>query len=253
MSVVNLYDKLMIKEVSPEELINNPEITRIKLEPNNTKLVLNDCRTAQLWSLYFEMIDILKKFIATERTGNWESHLKTLHEMLPYFAAAGHNLYLKSVYIYSQQMLELPQTSQIFHKAFMQANHVVRRSNRYWAGLSSDLIIEKVLMRSVKLNGGLTRGRGLSEARRALWVLSMPACADISNAMQEITEELYLTSDQQEVSVTRLEHDSKYRETILSFLRERNTFSSDEPQLRNTETGAVGDKKVNVDKAKAIG
>ena len=29
-------------------------------------------------------------------------------------------------------------------------DHVVRRSNRYWLGLPTDLIIEQVLMRNVK-------------------------------------------------------------------------------------------------------
>ncbi len=43
---------------------------------------------------------------------------------------------------------------------------VIRRSNRLWAGLSSDLIIEQVLMRSLKTSGGLTRGRGMTEHQR---------------------------------------------------------------------------------------
>lgn len=65
--------------------------------------------------------------------------------MLPYFAAAGHNLYAK------------PDVCALFMKGY----HVLRRSERYWAGLSSDLVIEKELMRSEKTTGGLTRGRGM--------------------------------------------------------------------------------------------
>ena len=42
--------------------------------------------------------------------------------------------------------------------------HVIRRSDRFWAGLSSDLVIEQVLMRSVKSSGGLTHGRGMAES-----------------------------------------------------------------------------------------
>ena len=44
-------------------------------------------------------------------------------------------------------------------------------------------------MRSVKVSGGLTRERGMTELGRALWVLSMPACVDISYATQELTGE----------------------------------------------------------------
>ena len=77
------------------------------------------------------MVDILEKFISAERTGSWESHLSTLYEMLPFFAVAGHNLYLKSGYINLQPLLELPTTNPIVHQAVIQGNHVIRRSNRY--------------------------------------------------------------------------------------------------------------------------
>ena len=54
-------------------------------------------------------------------------------------------------------------------------HHTVRRSDRYWAGLWTDLIIEQVLMRSLKSRGGLTRGCGVTESVRLLWVMSMHA------------------------------------------------------------------------------
>ena len=83
-SVAKLYDKLTSKEIGLEELINNSEIKKLWHELDNTKLSLADCRTAQLWLLYLEMVDILKKFISAERTESWESHLSTLYEMLPF-------------------------------------------------------------------------------------------------------------------------------------------------------------------------
>ena len=108
-------------------------------------------------------------------------------------------------------------------------------------------------MRSVKYVGGLTRGHGMSETQRAQWLLSMPACADINNAMQEITGHRYETSDQhkesQNASLTR---DEKDRHIITDFLRERKPFT-DEMVLRNIETGAAADTNVNVDNAKHIG
>ncbi|WAR22049.1 LOW QUALITY PROTEIN: hypothetical protein MAR_016023 [Mya arenaria] len=48
------------------------------------------------------MISILHQFIRAERVGDWNGHLNALRKMLPYFAASGHNLYLKSPYIYLQ-------------------------------------------------------------------------------------------------------------------------------------------------------
>ena len=77
----------------------------------------------------------------------------------------------KSAYIYCQQMQDLPNTHPQVNRSFLNGLHVVRCSDRFWAGSSTDLIIEQVLMRSVKTTGGLTRGRGMSETQRLVWLI----------------------------------------------------------------------------------
>ena len=44
-------------------------------------------------------------------------------------------------------------------------------------------------MRSIKTTGGLTRGRGMTDIQLLVWLLSMPACADVSHSMQEFTSD----------------------------------------------------------------
>ena len=51
-------------------------------------------------------------------------------------------------------------------------------------------------MRSLKTSGGLTRGQGLTEQQQAIWTLSMPICAEVNMAMQELTGVLKSTSEQ---------------------------------------------------------
>ncbi|WAQ98260.1 hypothetical protein MAR_022633 [Mya arenaria] len=58
---------------------------------------------------------------------------------------------------------------------------VVRRSDRLWARLSVDLVIEQMLIRSMKTSGSITRGR---------------ACAEVNNAMQDLTGVNYNTGEQ---------------------------------------------------------
>ena len=86
------------------------------------------------------MVDILRKFIRAERTGNLALHLQAIQDMLPYMTNSGQNLYTKSARIYLQQMTdrkaEHPDVQQRFDDGF----HAIRRSDRQWAGLSSDLI-----------------------------------------------------------------------------------------------------------------
>ena len=54
-----------------------------------------------------KMIDILRHFLRGERLGNWPLHLQVILEMLAFFAASGHYNYLKSCYIYLQEMVKL--------------------------------------------------------------------------------------------------------------------------------------------------
>ena len=139
-----------------------------------------------------------------------------------FMAASGHNLYTKSAQVYVQRMCKLQVEHPDVYQRFGEGFHVVRWSDHLWAGLSVDLIIEQVLVRSMKTSGGLTRGRGMMELQRLTWLLSMPACAGEDTL------------------------------TVLNYLKERDPFCSD-PSLCSVSTGVHVHPSVSVDKAKAIG
>ena len=144
----------------------------------------------------------------TERTSNWKFHLNVVHEMITFFFASGHYLYAKSTFLYLQTMLNLETTDPDIYELFEKGYHTIRRSDRLGAGLSLDLVIEQVFMRSIKTVGGLTRGRGMNDLQRTIGLLSTPAVAEVNRAMQEFTEVIYATSDQhKEVSNSRIERD----------------------------------------------
>ena len=180
-----LYEKLMQHTMSADQVSRADVISRIDDTLKRVTISLKSSRTATLWLQYMDMVDILRKYIRAERTGNWELHLQAVSEMLPYLAASGHNNYTKSAWVYLQRMDTLENDCPDVYRLFKEGLHVVRRSDRYWAGLSSDLIIEQVLMRRMKTSGGLTRGRGMTEQQRLIWLLSMPACAEVNKSMQE--------------------------------------------------------------------
>lgn len=248
----DIFDKLFTSDIGIQDISICEDLEKVsnKLEIFKER---QEGRTAKLWFIYLQMLDILRRFIKAERTGNWQLHLSSVSEMLPFFAASGHNHYTKSVMIYLKMMQSLSKDSPGVHQQFCRGLHVVRRSERYWAGLSTDLIIEQVLMRSVKTTGGLTRGRGMTENQRLVWLLSMPACAEVNNSMQELTETRYATSMQhKDLSKTRLTRDETDSRNILNFLVDRNPFSND-TSLHNIATGIIADGKVNVDEAESVG
>ena len=203
--------------------------------------------------MYMKLIDIVRNFLRSERTGDWKLHLATLQNMLPYFAASGHNLYTKSVYLYLQKMWKLEDSNPDIYSKFMDGLHVVRRSDRYWAGLSPDLVIEQVLMRSLKTTGGLTRGRGMTETQRLVWCLSRPICAEVNDAMQQLTSVKYATSEQhKDLSKARQARDIADTNKLVSVLAERNPFE-ESPSLQNIVTGVATREDVNVELAEEVG
>ena len=131
-------------------------------------------KTSQLWLQYQIMIRCTRSLIIADRTGLWRMHSKALTDCLPIFAAAVHFNYLKSAYYYLQEMSELENRHPDVYLKFVNVRHVVRRSNTFWAGLSSDLVIKQTLMRSHKTSVSLTHGSGMNGEQRSLWTMSMP-------------------------------------------------------------------------------
>ena len=172
--------------------------------------------------------------------------------MLPCLAASGHNNFVKFIHLYLQTMITLPKTHPGVYESFLSGLHGVRRMDRFWAGLPTDLIIE-VLMRSLKTSGGLTRGSGMTEQQRMTWLLSMPACAEINRIMRELTG-VQCTSGEQNKDMTDAgqQRDMKDTITVLTALNERNPITS-RPYLRNKRSRVNADTSVNVDKAKVLG
>ena len=252
-SALSLFDRMLQKDVTPQELQDSSELEQVESILQLAREKLKDNRTAALWLQFMDMVDLLRTFLRAERTGNWPLHLQTLQEMLPYYAAAGHNLFTKSVYIYLQKMQDLKRTHPDVHNQFSHGYHVLRRSDRFWAGVSSDLMIEQTLMKSVKSVGGLTRRRGMGETQRTQWLLSLPACSEVNRAMQEVCGLGTTSNDQHEdYGEARMRRDEHDMEILLNFVSEHNPFSGEGP-LRSMCTGMAAGIGVNCDTEKVVG
>ena len=248
-----LCEKLMNNSHSVHQVCQTEVIQKLKESLKSNVCSLQSSRTASLWLQYLDIIDILRNFIRAQHIGNWELHLQSLSDMLPYLAASEHNHYTKCVWIYLQQMSKLEDEHPTVYRHFMQGLHVVRRSNRLWAGLPTDLVIEQALMRTLKTTGGLTRGRGMTEQQRLTWLMAMPACAEVNKIMQDVTGINYNTGEQnKDMSVTRQDRDWKDTNTVLRYLSDRNPFTSD-IGLHNISTGVHAHSSLDVDLAKTVG
>ena len=177
-----------------EEACMSQEPTRIFERLEVKKQSIQASRTAkQLWLQFMKMMHILRMFLKGERMGTWALHIQAMFEMMPYLAASWHNLYTKCIHVYLQHMHNLQETHPEVSRHFNQGLHLVRRSDLFWVGLSPELVIEQVLVPSMKTSGGLTRGRGMTETQRLVWLMAHPVCAEVDNAMQQLTGVQYNT------------------------------------------------------------
>lgn len=105
----------------------------------------------------------------------------------------------KSTRIYLQQMSDLPERHPWLHKKFTNEKlFVAWRSDRYWASLWSDLIIEQVTMVAIKIRGGLTQGNGFTESAHILWIYSMHASSSYHSELSALTNNTHDSSLQHE-------------------------------------------------------
>jgi len=249
-----VFESVLAGDISIEMICQAPVQQRIQEKMTAySDRVRQESRTARLWLQYMEMVELLRTFIKAERMGNWQLHLVTLKRMFPYFnTASGHNLYAKSAYLYLTNMQKLPETHPELYDYFMKGDHVIRKSDRYWAGLSTDLVIEQMLMRSLKSVGGLTRGRGMNDVQRAIWILSRPATSAINESMQMFCGTMYTTSEQhKETNIATRKRDKRDTEVIIEYLYDRNPFNS-EAILKSITSGLVSHAS-DADQARDIG
>ena len=126
----------------------------------------------------------------------------------------------------------------LYHCFIEQGFHAVCQSNRYWAGLWTDLIIEQVMMRSIKNCGGLTRGRGMTESVRLQWIYTMHKCAGVHNAMTTITNSEHRTSEQHvDLRTSRSHRNFRDLSKIQEWFNHHEPFNLSEHKLRYLSSG----------------
>jgi len=189
---------------------------------------------------------------------DWNLHLISLTNMLNLFAASGHNSYTKSARLYLQIMFDLPTTYPWLHEQLSSRGfHAVRRSERYWAGLSTDLIIEQVMMRSVMSRGGLTHGPGMTESVRLLWVSSMHKCGTVYSALNDLVKASQSSDDNEHADMgpSQVRRDTVDLNTIVRWFRSHNPLTVTDRRLHSLSSGVAASHSdgINCHEAEAVG
>ena len=180
--IQKLYEGARQGSETIESFVESKPLQAFTNTLEDEKVILSTkSRTSKLWVQYLDYIKIVKIFILAERTGNLHLHLVTMEQMINLFAGTGHVHSAKSSRLYLQLMMDLQNDFPWLYKEF--TNHgfnTVLRSERYWSELWTDLVIEQVLMRSIKSRGGLTRDF-------LQWVYSVHKTGAVNEDMADFT------------------------------------------------------------------
>ena len=107
-------------------------------------------------------------------------------------------------------------------------------------------------MRNIKTRGELTRGRGMTEQQRIVWLPSTPACSQVSHAMQQVSGVCYDGSEQhKEVSNSRTNKDYEDAVMAMQYILPQSPFCPMK-KLINVHTGEAADRNVNADEGYKI-
>ena len=143
-----LYQDLVKKDKSMDDVVSNEHLYEFQSKISELKRSQEKSRTGKMWVMFIDFVSIVRLFIRAERTGNWRLHLKATQEMLPFFAAAGHNNYTKCCRLYLQDCQEL---CHCLETPMEEGLFAVRRNDKlFWSGSWFDMTIEQCLMRAGK-------------------------------------------------------------------------------------------------------
>ncbi|KAJ8666635.1 hypothetical protein QAD02_008297 [Eretmocerus hayati] len=214
--------------------------------------------TAKLWVQYFHMVTLMKNFIAAERSGNWLLHLLTIYETLPYFHASGHIHYAKYAHIYLQEMIHLRDAMKNigaeaeYLKFVEQSFFTIRRSDKFWCGVWSDMTIEQVLMRYLWNLGGIIT-RGMKESAVAKWTSTQVATSVVIAEFEKFAGVSHATSEQQkDAGDARRKRDAQDLNKLIAHFESREPFKRRD-DLVSINSNVVGDSWINCHLAWEIG
>ena len=108
------------------------------------------------------------------------------------------------------------------------------------------MTIEQVLMRAMKTTDGLTVGRGVTDSTLSRWVLAIPACGHISDAVDQYAGVSSATSEQHiDLRESRKVSDKADVDKIIDWFTAHSPFHETLPELISLSTGIVADDETN--------
>lgn len=230
--VIEKHDQY--KRIITDFLMNFSHFLRTMSTENQVFKYLNN---------YCEMVEILLNSVMADRNSNYELHLLTTRQMLPFFFSMNHTNYIRGVTLYLQDMIKLPLEVEHDMKRGMVS---VKRTEGKFNAVSPDLALEQSQNRSSAVTGGLI---GITKNEEAMqrWLLLYPFKNSIHEAFSSYLEiQADSTSDinyHNEWTQSRINKDEKDIQNIIKYIIACNPYNDNANcALRNIYTGELAEE-----------
>ena len=196
----------------------------------------------KFWFGYVEMVAILLRHTRAQREANWNLHLQSFSEMLPYMTKYDHYNYSRWGPVYLNEMSKLPKSVK---EEFLKGNWVVKRSHRNFNQVDPDQA-QEWLNGTGKKRGGVI---GITRNAKALnrWALSYNLRTLLSDKVYELYDiDLGHLYEHKETTTSRQERDWSDELKIHDMLKKMKVFHESKPDvLLNAFNDAATDEIQN--------
>lgn len=241
----DVADSLMAGQISCEEAVGLRCVRDAHAVLQEAMQRCSETRMGRLWVGYIRMVQIMRNFVRAERCGHWKLHIHSAQEMIPYFFASGHLHYAKSSLLYLQTMetLATRMSAIEFDRYTSGGFFTIRRSDKFWGGIWTDLTIEQTLMRKLNARGGLTQGRGTGPGAIAKFLHTATATFPVMEAIEAFCSVRSESSEQhKKLRESRIKRDRSDLDKILAWLSRHSPFQDrSDNDLVSLSTGAIAD------------
>ena len=195
---------------------------------------------------------LIRLNIYAERTGCWESYLKSVRLMLPYLAAVDRDKYTKLLRWLLEEFEKIPEDVK------SQGGFVVRTSTDNVYGCQyGDYTIETFLMKPFKEVEGLTRGRSLDPLTRMIWINTRPQLGEIDRRVRLMAGLALDSTTSRHLKKTVIDRENRWVNKTVEFFEARCVLNRDSvsqsPEIINIGYGYVALNTVNIHEAYQLG
>ncbi|KAJ4939568.1 hypothetical protein JOQ06_029013 [Pogonophryne albipinna] len=191
--------------------------------------------------------DLLLRILRSEREADFQLHLNSMCEVIPWFRAAGRTNYAKYMPVYVAEMKALEHEQPEAYTFMQEGGFVVRRSEDHsFNCVATDQALEQTINREGKSQGGVV-GFTLRKAALTRWLMTRHVTTAYVDAMKELCDtDAKGPKAHKEHGASRMDRDEGDIQKIMEAVEQKqNPFDLDSipEELINIASGQVASEK----------